>query len=461
MLFPQQVIKRRARVLALALIAAVPLGVAPRPAARAAVAPPYRAQLDPALPLTAEQWQQDLQFLASQLPLLHKNAFTKITPEQFNQAVADLSRDIPVLEAHEIVVRMMRIVAMIGDAHTDLTAAGSGQRFGSYPLRLYWFREGLYVTAAQAPYGRAVGARLVRIGATDVGQAYQAVGELIPHETEQWLMARSPALLVTPEVLHALRILPSLYAGHFVFKNAAGEEFAIDMSPALAKGNVNGNTLPVERGASPKLNPALPKSGLGWVTAPDPAQGPLPSYLKHPDLNYWFEYLADAKTIYVQYNVCQNMPGLPFSQFQQNVANFASTHQVERAVIDLRNNSGGDSSVFDPMFRWVQTDPYFSQRGHTFVVTGRRTFSSGMINAAQLKYLTNAILVGEPTGGKPNSFGEVRSFRLPNSGLTIFYSTRFFDLLPDDPPYISPEIFVDVTAADYFAGHDAVFDVAR
>ena len=35
-----------------------------------------------------------------------------------------------------------------------------------------------------------------------------------------------------------------------------------------------------------------------------------------------------------------------------------------------------------------------------------------------------ATLVGEPTGGKPNAYGDVRTFSLPNSRLVIRYSTK-------------------------------------
>jgi len=42
----------------------------------------------------------------------------------------------------------------------------------------------------------------------------------------------------------------------------------------------------------------------------------------------------------------------------------------------------------------------------------------------QLK--TKAIFVGEETGGKASHFGEVRSFKLPASGLEIAFSTKYF-----------------------------------
>ena len=54
-----------------------------------------------------------------------------------------------------------------------------------------------------------------------------------------------------------------------------------------------------------------------------------------------------------------------------------------------------------------------------------------------------AILVGEPPGERPNSYGEVRLLTLPNSRLDVQYSTRFFRMMKDsDPPALMPDIVV-------------------
>ena len=81
------------------------------------------------------------------------------------------------------------------------------------------------------------------------------------------------------------------------------------------------------------------------------------------------------------------------------------------------------------------------------------------MNALELDQQTNATLVGEPTGGKPNHFGEVRSFTLPNSGILIQHSTKFWKRIDGDPPSTMPDIAVPVLASDYFAGIDRALDI--
>ena len=63
------------------------------------------------------------------------------------------------------------------------------------------------------------------------------------------------------------------------------------------------------------------------------------------------------------------------------------SQHIERLAADLRlEGSGGIVGLIRPV-----------------------TYSSGMMYALQLRTMGGALLVGEPTGGKPNSYGEVRS----------------------------------------------------
>ena len=106
--------------------------------------------------LTKEQWRQDLQYLAKELPRRHKNAFHTVSREQFERAVAEFDTAIPSLEEHEILVGLRRIVAMVGDAHTALAPP---QTFNRFPLTLSWFGNDLRVLRTTTDYKRTLGAR--------------------------------------------------------------------------------------------------------------------------------------------------------------------------------------------------------------------------------------------------------------------------------------------------------------
>ena len=53
--------------------------------------------------LTAQQWREDLHYLAQEMPKQHKSLFHTMTRAQFEQAVQALDADIPRLNDDEII----------------------------------------------------------------------------------------------------------------------------------------------------------------------------------------------------------------------------------------------------------------------------------------------------------------------------------------------------------------------
>jgi hypothetical protein len=83
-----------------------------------------------------------------------------------------------------------------------------------------------------------------------------------------------------------------------------------------------------------------------------------------------------------------------------------------------------------------------------------------MWTADDLRQL-GAVLVGSPTGGKPNSYGNVSTLQLPNSLLQVGYSTRYYQIVSgSDPPWIAPGLAVEPTVADLRAGRDPLLEAA-
>ena len=134
---------------------------------------------------------------------------------------------------------------------------------------------------------------------------------------------------------------------------------------------------------------------------------------------------------------------------------------VDRFILDLRNNTGGDSSVARPLIRALATHERLNVKGRIYVLIGRATFSSAMMNALEMRNRTEALLLGEPTGQKPNSFGEIISVDLEGTDLKLQVSTRYFHQIADgDPAAIFPDVEVGISAEQYFAGEDPVLEAA-
>lgn len=396
-----------------------------------------------------QRLQQDLDALATQLPSLHLNPFHQVSQQQFNQAVAALSASIPTITDQQFYVGLASIAALIGDAHTAIylindgyfqssTAAQLG--FLSFPIRLRWLDDGVFVEAAAPQYAQTLGTRLVRIGNTPVDDAVAAITPVISHENDQWLHFMAQHYLTSHQVLQAFGVLPSGTDAQLVFQKRSGEQFTVAMT-----------------GAPPQQ----------LVSYFNQTPGFMPDFLRSTNLNYWFSYLPSSRMLYFKYNQCQNMPNQPFAAFAQNLFAAFDANPVDTFVIDFRGNTGGDASVINPLLDGLLTrlpaalaNPKFQ----FYAAIDKGTISSGMDNAEILKAPTPGIdvskflrLIGEPTGGKPGSYGNVKSFALPNSGLTVDYATMFDAAqgVPDGPA-LMPDIAIPMRSADYFARHDPV-----
>ena len=68
--------------------------------------------------LTAEQWHEDLMYLASEMPQKHPGLFSLVSEDRFTRAVDDLDRRLSSLDETQIKAELTRMVALPGDAHT-------------------------------------------------------------------------------------------------------------------------------------------------------------------------------------------------------------------------------------------------------------------------------------------------------------------------------------------------------
>ena len=96
--------------------------------------------------------------------------------------------------------------------------------------------------------------------------------------------------------------------------------------------------------------------------------------------------------------------------------------------------------------------------GGLFVITGRSTQSAAVVNTVDFRKEMNAIVVGEPTGGRPNGYSEHGEFQLPNSHFVVSYSSRYYKFQDQDTPAVMPDKLIEPDWQSYKAGRDPVMD---
>lgn len=382
--------------------------------------------------LSLADWLEDLGTLQRRLPALHVDPFHTVSADEWNATAKALAAELPGLDVFGRVIALARLAARVGDAHTGLDW-NVMPGFRAVPVVLTWFADGLFVTAVHEDFSELLGGELVRVGELDVATAAARVSTTFAAENEAWRSVQVPGRLAIPRLLHALGALddPERLPLTVAFD---GDEVTTTLSA---------------------------RSGGTWLTAPDPAVDPVPLFRTSTSRNYWFRTLDEGPALYLAYNRCAEDPASPFAPFFGEVLAAFEAGACERLVIDLRNNSGGNSAVLSSQLPRLTAHPRLGRPGSLVALIGPRTYSSGMMNAQQLRHDAGAVLVGQPTGGKPNSYGEVRTFRLPKSGLRVFYSTKHFRMLSDeDPPGVLPDLEVAPTSYDGLTGADPVLEAA-
>jgi hypothetical protein len=354
-------------------------------------------------------------------------------PEQFNAQIAALKQSVGTRSDAEIVLELARIVASAHVAHTSVEMPMSMGFERALPVQFRWFSDGMIVWLATPEYKQTIGMRVAKVGSMTPEDLEKAIAPFISYENEQWLKWNAPALMTLRPVLDALHLID-------------------------ADGSV---TLTLDRPGETQLNIKLPfsENPHPWIGVFAALRIPFPMSFMQRNRNYWYRYLDDSQTAYINYGICADDPKLAFAEFVRSMMADLDAKPVRRVVIDLTRNGGGDSVVIHPLLDALKAHPKWN--GRIYVLIGPQTFSAAVMAAMRLKLELHATLVGEPTGGKPAFYGFPEFLTLPNSKLLIRY-TREHHASPKgmDGPALVPDIAASMSRADLLAGRDPALTAA-
>jgi tetratricopeptide (TPR) repeat protein len=375
--------------------------------------------------LTADQWREDLAFLAKELPARHVQPFAHTSKADFDKQVADLQAQIPKLDESGIRTGFQRLAASLGYADTGIVWDLKNSS-GMLPLRFYFFPDGVYVIGASEPDRKLLGGKLVRIGDTKVDEVIERLTPLIPRQNDAWRKAQLPFAMAASDFLAGSGITNSIRATEIVVQTPAGQE---ESSYVAA----------IPFGGASRMAPFL--------------HGDPPLYRQNEQKNYWAT--GSGPTIYFQYNLGGEDLAQPFAKFRETLKQLLAQPGIERLVVDLRNHRGGNPAMLDSWIDEIKASR-FNRKGRLFVVIGRATSSAGLVNAVRLAEETAATLAGETAGEKASDFGEPKPFTLPNSHLQVMVSTPL--LTAADGGELDPEIAAEPSFQDFASGKDPVME---
>ena len=377
-----------------------------------------------------EGWKYDLWLLDRELRRIHYAPYKYVSQKDRATMVRKIEAGIPGWSDEKILVEMMRYVTSFGDGHTRLSVP----MISRPRLQFFWFSDGIYVLAGHADHKNLIGKRLVEVEGKPVESLFSQVEPLISRDNSQGIKSLTPNYVTNPVILRGLGVKVATEKINLTFQSDDGkrETVAVPCSPDF----------------QPKPD---------WAVMPHNAEI---LALKNRSKNYWFEYLPDQKAMYFQYNAIANMPDENVAKFTQRMFKEIDDRKVEKLIVDVRWNGGGNTFLSQPIVAGILERPKLSHNGGLYVITGRNTFSAAQNFTTDLSRSAEAIFVGEPTGSRPNFVGESIPFSLPYSKATGTISDLYWQRSwpMDDRMWIAPDLPAVPSIKAFMTGRDPAME---
>jgi len=384
-----------------------------------------------------EAWAIDIDYFEKRIIELHYSPYHAISKTDFVQSFVDLRARITSLSDEQIVVELMKILGGMGNGHNLIIP--TSPKMGALkklPVQFYQFNEGLFIVDAEDDLKQWIGYKVEMIENTPIEEALQKTNLVNARDNDMQTLWLGPYYLGLPDVLEGLGIIKNTKQVVITLSDAKGNSQEITMIPSTW-------------------------NFAGFPKTPQLKMETQPLFLSKMNDPYWYNLLQDDSVIYIQFNAVTNKEDQSLEDFNIEVRNQISRSKTQNLILDLRHNHGGDGSLLPPILETFSSFEVMNPKGKVFVIMGRETFSAGHNLLTEITKHIDPILVGEPSGSKPNHIGDAGWFQLPYSGLMGLISTQFHQdsKSEDNRKWIAPHIPITLSSTDYFAGNDKAMDV--
>lgn len=304
------------------------------------------------------------------------------------------------------------------DSHTKVLFSE-----GRYlPIELKIVDNEVYIINVSSRFSKFKTWKVLEVNGVIVSKLLEEIEKICCYSTEEYLRTRQVSIL---EDIDMLRTLPSIDSAtlRFDFLVSDGENREV---------------------ISFDINNLVDEIGGGFL----------------PE-NYSYEIVNDC--VVIHYNSCRDR-----EKMEELIKNISKT-QVDKYIIDLRYNGGGDSSIIRPLIEFL--------RGKKVVVLiNEYVFSSGRMALVELKRI-GAYVIGANISTSLNAFGNNPSeYKIEGTDLivkrsssyflydndyncTSFSKNNFFEYFKDrkellEPVFIRPDLEIIETVDDTVTGRD-------
>ncbi len=360
----------------------------------------------------------DLEYLLKKLPKVHKNLYALITKEKFLEVGKAITEEVSHkdFKKKNFIFTLLKLFHEIKDPHTTIYTNDK-----KMPIYFEWVDGGYYPFVINKNLGNFLGKKLIKIDGLDIDRFNVQIEKYLVFDNEE---------IRKIEIGRSLRDFSLI---KLISKSNEGEiEYTFE----------NNKSIKIKPS---RKNESTPQTSIYGIKG-------------NEFLNMRSNYFVESRSnqFYFKYSRCKEDNNYPFEKLFIDIKQVLNNHPM-KIIVDLRNNQGGNSSLFNPIIKILKA--YIKEnKPEVYCLINRRVFSSGVLNTYEMKYKLGAKLVGQPTGQGVNHYGEVKYIRLPNTKIEVQYSSKYFKLINDDSVTIKPDVMLEPKIKDYMNGNDIVLN---
>ena len=340
----------------------------------------------------------------------------------------------PAVNRNNYIGKISSLLGMFHDGHSYVPTMQIYNKSRYLPLAGFLFEDGFIITRTSDEYETLKNKKLIAINGFPLTGVLEKIAKLTGPENLSNELSRINNYIFSANTLFSLGIIPT------------ADEAALNFI------DENGRSKTLSVASEPFIN------WVFWFYKPIHDRLPVLPNLRKP--NYQLHIRNENAEL--ELNLIQNISDVnSIKTLAEELDKLIINGKIKSVIFDLRNNTGGNNQIYAPLIEVAKKYDQINRPSRLYALVSRHTFSAGVNFLDELRFETNATLIGEPAGAGANHFGDANLHRLSNSGVYFFVSSKTWKSRnpSDTTNAILPDYSVDYFSQDYFLQKDPWMDI--
>ena len=273
-----------------------------------------------------KQWIEDIDFLIDKAQDIVPGFDSRIDKTVFSNLTEQLKQNLETNSFEEIVFDIQYLLNTIEDEGCNIIPFQKELDIKVLPIKNYWFNDGFFICDVSTDYKNLIGEQIIKINGIEIDEVYSKLKGYLNADNEHYKKYIFPVYSMMPSLLVAAGIGNS--ATEIQLQFSSGKE-------ASLKGKSITEYV--------KLNRQLANDEYFSFTKTD-----------HQNENYWFEYVPETKTLFIQLQkIANNDNGVSFSAFIEAVETEIKKGNSDKIIVDVRYGGGRKRIQTESIYRSI------------------------------------------------------------------------------------------------------------